>query len=101
MTLLASQEDFSRLPLALDELGQAVSRVWGLSCATGASRPFDRWSGCHGACREAVDALRFSPPGTDGIRRVPQAGTAPGKSWIWAPWTKSSKGSCAAGAKAS
>ena len=79
LTLLASQEDFSRLPLALDELGQAVSRVWGLSCATGASRPFDRWSGCHGACREAVDALRFSPPGADGIRRVPQAGDGAGE----------------------
>lgn len=72
LTLLASDGDFDRLPIALDELTQAVSRVWGLSCATGVSRPFDRWAQCHGAAREAVDALRFAAPGAQGLRQLPQ-----------------------------
>lgn len=76
LTLLASDGDFDRLPIALDELVQAVGRVWGLSCATGVSRPFEHWTQCHAAAREAVDALRFAAPGAQGLRQLPQPETA-------------------------
>lgn len=76
LTLLASEGDFDRLPMALDELTQAVSRVWGLSCTTGVSRPVSRWVQCHGAAREAVNALRFAPPDAEGLRQLPAAGEA-------------------------
>ena len=79
LTLLASAGDFAWLSIALDELGQAVGRVWGCACTTGVSRPFHHWAKCHSAAREAVDALRFAAPGADGLRRLPEAEAGSGR----------------------
>ena len=68
LTLLASEDGFSRLGTALDELLQVLRRLLYDGCAIGVSRKFNRISLCHSACREAVDAQRFS--GENGIRRI-------------------------------
>ncbi len=72
LTLLATEGGYDRLPIAIDELSQAMSRVWRLSCATGVSQPFTSWSRCHSAAREAVDALRLAAPGDEGLLRLPE-----------------------------
>lgn len=66
LTLAASEDRFSRLGPALDELLQVLRRLLDPACTIGVSRQFERFDQCHSACREAVDAQRFSPG--DGIR---------------------------------
>lgn len=68
LTLLVSEDGFSRLGTALDELLQVLRRLLDDRCAIGVSRKFNRINLCHLACREAIDAQRFS--GEDGIRRI-------------------------------
>lgn len=85
LTLLASEDGFSRLGTALDELIQVINRLLGSDCAIGVSRQFDSFKRCCSACREAVDAQRFSSD--SGIHRIgemlsdrerEQEGTEPG-----------------------
>ena len=71
LTLLVTDRDFSYLPIALDELVQAVGRVLKLQCRVGVSRPADSLARCHGACREAVDLLRTAPAGESGVYHAP------------------------------
>ncbi len=72
LTLLVSGQGFDRLPVVLDELCQALGRVWRLQCTLGVSRSTGAWSKCRAACREAVDALRLSGPEAGGIHDLPQ-----------------------------
>ncbi len=66
LTLVVSEDRFQRLGPALDELLQVLRRLLDPACTIGVSRQFDRFDQCHAACREAVDAQRFSAG--DGIR---------------------------------
>ena len=68
LTLLVSEDGFSRLGTALDELLQVVRRLLDSGCSIGVSRRYSEFSRCHAACREAVDAQRFS--GENGIHRI-------------------------------
>ena len=67
-TLLASEDGFSRLGTALDELLQVLRRLIDGGCVIGVSRKFNRINLCRSACREAIDAQRA--PGEGGIRHV-------------------------------
>lgn len=60
LSLLVSENGFDRLGIALDELQQAVKKVFGTQCTIGVSRETDTLTECHSACREAVDAQRFA-----------------------------------------
>ena len=68
LTLVAAEDGFSRLGTALDELLQVLRRLFSPDCVIGVSREFGLFSQCHSACREAVDAQRFS--GEIGILRA-------------------------------
>lgn len=68
LTLIVSEDGFSRLGMALDELLQALRRLLDDGCVIGVSRKFSRINLCHSACREAIDAQRVS--GELGIRRI-------------------------------
>lgn len=68
LTLLVSEDGFSRLDTALDELLQVLRRLLDGGCVIGVSRKFDRINLCHSACREAVDAQCMT--GDSGIRRI-------------------------------
>ena len=67
LTLLVTDQDFSRLPVALDELLQTMQCIWQLKCSVGVSHPVSQWSKCHNAYCEAIDALRFHRSDTEGI----------------------------------
>lgn len=58
-TLLSFAGAAADLPNILDELQQTLSRIWGFRCRLGLSRCVDRWSDCHLACEDAVEALRM------------------------------------------
>lgn len=73
LTLAASEDRFLRLGPALDELLQVLRRLLDPACTIGVSRQFDRFDQCHSACREAIDAQRFSAG--DGIRHFGSAPT--------------------------
>lgn len=60
LTLLISEDDFSSLVEALDELYYVVKRLVNPNCVIGASREYGALDRCYVACREAVDAQRFS-----------------------------------------
>ena len=68
LTLLVSEDGFSRLDVALDELLQVLCRLLDEHCVIGVSRKFDRINLSHIACREAIDAQCMS--GDSGIRRI-------------------------------
>ena len=68
LTFLVSEDGFSRLDMALDELLQVLRRLLDDGCVIGVSRKFNRINLCHSACREAVDAQCMS--GDSGIRRI-------------------------------
>lgn len=68
LTLLASEDNFSRLGTVLDELLQVLRRLLDDDCVIGVSRRFNRIDLCHSACREAVDTQRAS--GASGIHHI-------------------------------
>lgn len=68
LTFLVSEDGFSRLDTALDELLQVLRRLLDDGCIIGVSRKFNRINLCHAACREAVDAQCIA--GGSGIRRI-------------------------------
>lgn len=68
LSLLVSEVGFSRLGTALDELLYMLRRLLGSAPAIGVSRKFDRFTRCHSACREAVDAQRFSSG--EGVHKI-------------------------------
>jgi len=68
LCLFTSQDGFSRLDEALDELSYVLRRVLRRECALGVSRPFESLERSAAACREAVDAARLS--GDAGIRQI-------------------------------
>ena len=68
LSLLVSENGFGELSPALDELLQVARRVLGLEGSIGVSREFSAFSRCVSACREAVDAQRFSSEG--GVHRI-------------------------------
>ena len=68
LTLVAAEDGFSRLGTALDELLQVLRRLHSPDCVIGVSREFGSFSQCHTACREAIDAQRFSDEA--GIHRI-------------------------------
>lgn len=68
LTLLVSEDGFSRLGTALDELLQVLRRLLDDGCVIGVSRQFNRINLCQSAAREAVYAQRFS--GESEIRRI-------------------------------
>ncbi|MDE7220024.1 MAG: response regulator [Oscillospiraceae bacterium] len=68
LTVLVSEDGFSRLDMALDELLQVLRRLLDDGCVIGVSRKFNRINLCHSACREAIDAQCIS--GDGGIRRI-------------------------------
>ena len=65
LTLLVSEDGFSRLGTALDELLHVLRRLLDDKCVIGVSRKMNRINLCHSACREAIDAQRAS--GESGI----------------------------------
>ena len=65
---MVSEDGFSRLDVALDELLQVLCRLLDEHCVIGVSRKFDRINLSHIACREAIDAQCMS--GDSGIRRI-------------------------------
>lgn len=67
LTLLVSDHGFERLSMDLDELVQAMGKVWRMTCSLGVSSSVNRWSRCRIACREAVDALRFGAASASGV----------------------------------
>ncbi len=67
LTLLVSDQGFERLSLDLDELVQAMGKVWHMTCSLGVSGSVNQWSKCRIACREAVDGLRFGAPSASGV----------------------------------
>lgn len=75
LTLLTSEDGFSRLGTALDELLQVLRRLLDPDCVIGVSRPFTQFIHSHNACREAVDAQRFS--GDSGIHRISDMSAMP------------------------
>lgn len=77
LTLLISEDGFSRLVSALDELTQAIRRLLDSRCVIGVSRPFDEFRRCHFACREAIDAQRFA--GSDGTHSISEMLESPPK----------------------
>ena len=60
LSLLVSEDGFSRLGPALDELYYVVKRLLTEPCIIGVSRGFSRLQRCAIACREAVDAARLA-----------------------------------------
>lgn len=67
LTLLVSTKGFEQLSLDLDELVQAMGKVWNMTCTLGVSSTITQWSRCRIACREAVDSLRFGAPSASGV----------------------------------
>ena len=68
LTILVSEDGFSSLDMALDELLQGLCRFLDDGCVIGVSRKFNRINLSYTACREAIDAQCMS--GGSGIRRI-------------------------------